>query len=176
LTQAHFLLDNIPANVEYGAEFEEPRMKEYPPRRPPDPVVLTLGARLACGVVAGVLLGTADGVLLHHLTGVPDSPLEAGRSGLLLGAGSGVLFVLLERAARGRQPGVAIGTVLGGLFGLVPALVILTQGNGGGKAFVGLVLAPLAGGFILGGFLDRCFEALARRAVPDEADPARPED
>jgi hypothetical protein len=146
------------------------------PRRSPGPICLTLGARLACGVVAGALLGIGNAVLLHHLTGELVSPLWAGRWGMLLGAGGGILFVLLERALRGPTASVAIGTALGILFGFAPALVILVQGNAGGKMLLGLVFAPLAAGLILGGLLDRCFEALARPTVPEDGDIARPED
>jgi hypothetical protein len=142
----------------------------------PRPILLSLGARLTCGVVAGVILGTGDAILLHYLTGELSSPLTAGRWGMLLGAGGGILFVLLERALRGPTAGVAIGTMLGVLFGLVPALVILLLGNaGGGKVLLGMMFAPVAGGLILGGLLDRCFEALTRHGVQDDGDATRSE-
>jgi hypothetical protein len=151
-------------------------MTERPrPAHRPAPVFLSLGARLACGVAAGVILGVGDGLLLHYLAGAPASPPEAAGWGALLGAGGGVLFVVLERALRGPTAGVALGAVLGVLFGLVPALMILLRGNaGGGKMLAGLVFAPLAAGLILGGLLDRCFEALARPAGQDDGDPPDP--
>jgi hypothetical protein len=82
----------------------------------------------------------------------------------------------MERALRGPVAGMSIGTTLGALFGLVPALAILTRVNVIlARWFVAVLLAPLAAGFLVGGLLDRCFEALARRTVGDEGGDTRPE-
>lgn len=128
----------------------------------------SLFALLLSGVVAGAVLGAADGALFYYIAGGFDSPQAAGLWGAGLGTVGGILFVLLRRALWGPDVSVEIGTVLGLLYGIAPGAAVLYQSivvnrEVGTWRLAGLVMAGAMAGLLLGGVLDRCLEGILRR-------------
>jgi hypothetical protein len=128
-----------------------------------------LAARVAYGGLAGLVLGALHGALLHYISGVA-SPKETGIWGIALGAAAGTL---LGRTLRGPATGMWLGTTLGLLYGIVPGLTVLYQSiivNRiiGPWSLTGLFMACPMAGLLIGGVLDRCFEALVGVGRPDE--------
>ena len=127
----------------------------------------SLGILIICGMIDGIILGAANGVLCHYIIGVVGSPFAAVLYGAAFGGGAAALIVLLRRAIWGPEIGMEIGTMLGLLYGVAPGLLIFAQAGFanraiGPKAFVGLLMAASMLGFILGGALDRITENFVR--------------
>jgi hypothetical protein len=125
-------------------------------------------ALLLCGAATGTVLGAANGALCHIIVDAGESPLVAGLCGSGLGFAGGIVFILLRRAVWGPHIGVVIGTVLGPLYGIAPALAVLYQSIVvnrvvGRWSLTGLVMAGPMAGLIFGGLLDRISDAIIAR-------------
>jgi hypothetical protein len=143
------------------------------PAPPPDILLwkATLADQLVAGACSGAFLGAVNGALTYHVV------LDQGRSWWVylgsawLGSAGGVLAVLWRRRQLGAEAGVEVGSVLGLLYGALPALAVLFRSFAihrvviAGWGFVGLLMGASMGGFVVGGVLDRFAEGIiARRA------------
>jgi hypothetical protein len=81
-------------------------------------------ACVAFGAIAGGMLGSADGFLLHYALSLPARASDGLVWGAALGAGGGAAYALLQRALRGAGAEQWIGTTLGFLYGLIPGVVL----------------------------------------------------
>jgi hypothetical protein len=126
------------------------------------------------GALAGVPLGALAAAVVCWLADYGDYAWQAAACRAAAGVVGGAALGFLERALRGAFVRPDVATVIGVAFGAVVALIVLL-GNAGfakGRAsaylLVGAVFAAPAGGLIVGGLLDRAFEAAAlcrRRAA-----------
>jgi hypothetical protein len=150
-------LDSTPEAHDRSPEGGElPDIKSWTP---------SLFVLLVSGVVAGAVLGAADGALVHYIIGDFASQHAACIWGAALGIGGGVLFVLGRRAWWGPDTSVEIGTVLGLLYGIAPGAAVLYQSIFvnrvvGTWRLAGLVVSGAMAGLLIGGILDRCLEGI----------------
>jgi hypothetical protein len=142
-------------------------------------------ACVAFGAIAGGILGSADGFLLHYALSLPAPASDGLVWGAALGAGGGAAYALLERAVRGASAGQWIGTALGFLYGLIPGVALfLRLLIVEGVVIVGerTALWFIAGGvlgLVPGAALDRVFDAVLPPGGSGslvEADPRAPAD
>jgi hypothetical protein len=145
---------------------------------PPDILLWkpSLAILLVSGVVAGAVLGAANGLLCYSIVGAFESPAAAGLWGAGLGGVGGISVVLLRRAMWGPDIGVEVGTLLGLLYGIAPGLAVLFQSILVNRVvrvwgLAGLVFAGSMAGFIIGGVLDRITEAIVARMKRSRAEP-----
>jgi len=145
--------------------------------RDEDPVALgplpqqSLGAGMIFGGLAGLHMGAVAGAACAWLLGLFDYYWHGFFVGAAVGPLGGVLAGFVERKARGDLVRPDIATILGGIFGLLPGLILLLQGIGVVKGVFsgGLLLGAVSGGpmagFLIGGILDRAFESFLNRSV-----------
>jgi hypothetical protein len=135
----------------------------------PSTASVPLPGLVACGAIAGALLGAINALIVRAAVGIPHSADRVALHGVGLGALLGILFPLVRRRAIGPDGELTLATPLGGLYGAVPALAVLYQVVIVNRVIGVYWLAAMAMvgvmvGLIVGSFLDRCFEAaLVRR-------------
>jgi hypothetical protein len=154
-------------------------MPEWLRSRPPVPDIAlwkpSLAILLCSGIVAGAVLGAANGLLCYYIVGVFNSALAAGLWGVGLGVTGGIFAVVLRRAVWGPDISVEIGTLLGLLYGIAPGLAVLEKTINqavGIWSIAGLVFAGSMAGVIIGGVLDRVTEAMVARMKRSRTEPA----
>jgi hypothetical protein len=130
----------------------------------------TLAAGTAFGAVVGSAMGAAAGAATCWLTGLFDFLWQGALLGTLAGPFAGGLIGFKERKARGDLVRPDIATIIGPVFGLLPGLLIglqtmrLVTGRKSVYLFLGAVLVGPVCGLLIGGVLDRGFEAFLRRS------------
>jgi hypothetical protein len=152
----------------------EPLPSRLPDQVDGDPGRPSLFTQAAYGAAAGLLLGMVDGALLHYITDVA-TPHEATLWGGAAGSAAGPVIVVLGRAVRGPSAITSLGTVLGLLYGIVPGLAVLYQSIFVNRVvgkwnLAGLVMASSMLGLLVGGVLDRCFDAAVTFDRPSKDD------
>jgi len=129
----------------------------------------SLAALLLFGIIAGAILGAANGALAHSIAFDAGSLWTAAAWGSGLGIVGGLLTVLLRRIIWGADIGIEIGTVLGVLYGIVPGVALMFESIIVHRvilaswSFVGLVMASSMMGLLIGGVLDRVAETIIAR-------------
>jgi hypothetical protein len=115
-------------------------------------------------------MGAAVGAATCWLTGLFDFLWHGALLGTLAGPFAGGLIGFKERKARGDLVRPDIATIIGAVFGLLPGLLIglqamsLVRGRKSVYLFLGAVLVGPVCGLLIGGVLDRGFEAFLRRS------------
>ena len=141
--------------------------------KPPRPA-RRLSARpwwLGGGILVGALFGTMYGWLGLMLADAVEMTLDVIGTAALLGGITGGLYALAYRRCQPLE--CSLCTWLGLLLGLVPAVVVLTQGVGmlgmirRPVSLAGLALGPAMAGFIIGGLLDRFMDPLLFSTTSD---------
>lgn len=131
----------------------------------------SLVAGMIFGGFAGLLMCAVAGAACTWLLGQFDYYWHGFFFGAAVGPCAGVLAGFVERSTRGDLVRPDIATILGGLFGVLPGLILLLQGFGvvEGVFSGGLLLGAVSGGpmagFLIGGILDRAFESFLNRSV-----------
>jgi hypothetical protein len=117
------------------------------------------------GAFVGMTMGAVTGAACCWLTGLFDFFWHGVLIGTLAGPFAGALIGLKERKARGDLVRADIATLICVVFSLLPALLIGLQGVSAvrgrfsGYSLLGPVFAGPMAGLLIGGILDRAFEA-----------------
>jgi MFS family permease len=122
------------------------------------------------GTFVGLLMGAAVGAACCWLTGQFYFFRPSVLIGALAGPIVGMLIGFTERKTRGALVRPDIATLVGIVFGLLPALLFFgggvssVHGRFSGLLFVGAVFAGPMIGLVVGGILDRAFEEYLKKS------------
>jgi hypothetical protein len=117
------------------------------------------------GGFVGLLMGALSGTVCCALLDFRDFLGQWAVIGAAMGVPGGALIALVERKLRGEQVRPDIATVICVVYALLPALIILLGGLGivrgklSGFLLLGAVFACPMCGLLIGGVLDRAYEA-----------------
>ena len=130
----------------------------------------TVATGTVFGAFVGMTMGAVTGASCCWLTGLFDYFWPGVLIGTLAGPFAGALIGLMEREARGDLVRPDIATLICVFFSLLPALLIALQGVSAvrGKfsaySLLGVVVAGPIAGLLIGGILDRAFEAALKKS------------
>jgi hypothetical protein len=149
-----------------------------PARRFPDILLWkpSLADLLLAGVVAGAVLGAANGVVSHLILIGFQSVWVSCLLGTGLGIIGGIGVVFWRRIVWGPDVSVEVGTTIGLLYGIAPGVALLFLSLFvhrvvvAGWGFVSLLMAGSMMGLVIGGVLDRLTEAIIARKKRRQAE------
>jgi MFS family permease len=127
-------------------------------------------AGMLFGAFAGLIAGSTAGAASCGLAGLSGSFWQIVLVGAVAGPLGGALIGIKERRARGNLVRPDIATIICVIYGLVPALLLvlggigLVKGKFTGYLFLGVVSAGPMLGLLVGGILDRAYEATFKKS------------